>query len=101
MLKLLQVRLRFIAILAAVGAVVAFWDTLNSYYEKWTRQPGTEEAVASDVEYFCPMHPEIVRDTSKEKCPICHMDLAPEAGDWRCGCSASRRGESCAVDSLP
>ena len=29
-----------------------------------------------DIEYFCPMHPYIERENAKEKCPICHMDLA-------------------------
>lgn len=27
-------------------------------------------------EYFCPMHPSVVRDTPNQKCPICHMPLA-------------------------
>jgi Cu(I)/Ag(I) efflux system membrane fusion protein len=76
-LKVVQARLRFVAILAAVGVLIAYWDTLNNYYEKWTRPPHAEEAAGGgDVEYFCPMHPFIVRDTPKEKCPICHMDLA-------------------------
>jgi Cu(I)/Ag(I) efflux system membrane fusion protein len=76
-LKVLQARLRFVAILVAVGALIGFWDTINNYYEKWTRPLyGTHEAADSSLEYFCPMHPFIVRDTPKEKCPICHMDLA-------------------------
>jgi Cu(I)/Ag(I) efflux system membrane fusion protein len=76
-LKVAQARLRFIAILAAVGAVLASWDTLGNYYEKWTRPLfGQQAEAAPDTEYFCPMHPFIVRDDPKEKCPICHMDLA-------------------------
>jgi Cu(I)/Ag(I) efflux system membrane fusion protein len=75
--KVVQARLRFIAILAVIGAVLASWDTLSNYYEKWTRPFfGQEAEAAPDTEYFCPMHPFIVRDTNKEKCPICHMDLA-------------------------
>src|SRR5438128_689300 len=75
--KVAQARLRFVAILAAVGAVVANWDAINNYYEKWTRRPGDSVAAADpDTEYFCPMHPYIVRDHNKDKCPICHMDLA-------------------------
>lgn len=75
-LKTLQARLRFVFVIIAVGGLIAYWDTLTAYYEKWTR-PKSEAAAASlDVEYFCPMHPYIVRDTSKDKCPICHMDLA-------------------------
>src|SRR4051794_5219380 len=76
-LKVVQARLRFFAILAIIGTVIGFWDTINGYYEKWTRPLyGQEEAAGSDVEYFCPMHPFIVRDNRKDKCPICHMDLA-------------------------
>jgi Cu(I)/Ag(I) efflux system membrane fusion protein len=75
--KVLQARLRFIVILSVVGLVIGYWNTINNYYEKWTRPLYGEQTVASpDVEYFCPMHPFIVRDNRKEKCPICHMDLA-------------------------
>jgi Cu(I)/Ag(I) efflux system membrane fusion protein len=75
-LKTLQARLRFVVILAAVGGLIAYWDTFSAYYEKWTRPAGATETVLADIEYFCPMHPYIVRDNRKEKCPICHMDLA-------------------------
>src|SRR6202007_1949288 len=76
-LKVFQARLRFIAILAVIGTVIGSWNTINNYYEKWTRPLNGQPAVASpDTEYFCPMHPFIVRDNPKDKCPICHMDLA-------------------------
>ena len=35
--KTLQARLRFVVILAAIGGLIAYWDTLSAYYEKWTR----------------------------------------------------------------
>src|SRR5881394_1965747 len=57
-------RLRFIAILAAIGIVITQWDTLVSYYEKWTRPTTAASAAASDTEFFCPMHPSVVRDNS-------------------------------------
>jgi len=75
-LKTLQARLRFVVILIAIGGLIAYWDTFNAYYEKWTRPAGQAQAASPDVEYFCPMHPYIVRDKPGEKCPICHMDLA-------------------------
>jgi Cu(I)/Ag(I) efflux system membrane fusion protein len=76
-LKVVQARLRFVAILAAVGCVIGFWDNISNYYEKWTRPLyGQKTEASSEFEYFCPMHPSIVRDDNKEKCPICHMDLA-------------------------
>jgi membrane fusion protein, copper/silver efflux system len=76
-LKTLQARLRFFVLLAIVGIVVGSWSTISAYWEKWTRPLlGAENEAESDLEYFCPMHPYIVRDNPKEKCPICHMDLA-------------------------
>jgi Cu(I)/Ag(I) efflux system membrane fusion protein len=75
-LKTLQARLRFIAILAVIGLIIGNWSTINNYYEKWTRSGPEVEAAASDLKWYCPMHPYIVRDNRKEKCPICHMDLA-------------------------
>jgi Cu(I)/Ag(I) efflux system membrane fusion protein len=74
--SVVQARLRFFAILAAIALVVGYWGTISNTYEKWTRFAAGAEAAAPDVEYFCPMHPFIVRDNPREKCPICHMDLA-------------------------
>jgi multidrug efflux pump subunit AcrA (membrane-fusion protein) len=74
-LKTVQARLRFIALLAVIGLVIGNWTTINNYWEKWTRSADAGTA-SSDDEWFCPMHPQIVRDSPKEKCPICHMDLA-------------------------
>ncbi|HJT75895.1 MAG TPA: heavy metal-binding domain-containing protein, partial [Gemmataceae bacterium] len=69
-------RLRFLAILALVGATIMYWDTLMAHYERWTRPLGGQAAVASaDTEYWCPMHPTIVRD-HPDKCPICGMPLS-------------------------
>ncbi len=68
-------RLRFIAILVVIGLVTVKWDLLTAYYEKWTRPAGSTVAV-SDFEFFCPMHPTVIRENSKEKCPICFMPLS-------------------------
>src|SRR5579863_4571988 len=69
-------RLRFIAVLAAIGVVITQWDSLAAYYDKWTRPVGASAGAAGDVEWFCPMHPSVVRDNSKDKCPICFMPLS-------------------------
>ena len=69
-------RLRFIAILAVIGVIITQWDTLTAYYDKWTRPATLSQAGGSDIEYFCPMHPTIIRDNPKEKCPICFMPLS-------------------------
>lgn len=69
-------RLRFVAVLVAIGAGITQWDTLVAYYEKWTRPAGDAAQVVGDVEWFCPMHPSVVRDNGKEKCPVCFMPLS-------------------------
>jgi membrane fusion protein, copper/silver efflux system len=69
-------RLRFIAILLVIGVVITQWDTLASYYDRWTKPASGTEAAASDVEFFCPMHPSVIRDNGKDKCPICFMPLS-------------------------
>jgi membrane fusion protein, copper/silver efflux system len=68
-------RLRFVAILLAIGIVITQWDTLLAYYDRWTR-PVSPDVVSGDIEYFCPMHPSVVRATNKEKCPVCFMPLS-------------------------
>lgn len=69
-------RLRFIGILLVIGIVITQWDTLVAYYDKWTRPAEAARVGGSDLEYFCPMHPSVVRDNPKEKCPICFMPLS-------------------------
>src|ERR1700733_9217482 len=46
-------RLRFIAILVAIGAVIVYWETLHAYYEKWTRPIFGQDqaAVSADIEF--------------------------------------------------
>ncbi len=74
-LKTIQARLRFFVLLAAIGGVILYWDTLKSYYEKWTRPATAQAAADADSEYWCPMHPTVVRD-HPDKCPICGMPLS-------------------------
>jgi Cu(I)/Ag(I) efflux system membrane fusion protein len=77
-------RLRFIAVLVAIGAVITQWDLLTQHYEKWARPAGAAEAAAGNVEWFCPMHPSVIRNTGTEKCPICFMPLSKrKKGDKR------------------
>ena len=69
-------RLRFVAVLVAIGAGITQWDTLVAHYEKLTRPVGDAVHVAGDAEWFCPMHPSVVRDNGKDKCPVCFMPLS-------------------------
>src|SRR5262249_28605197 len=86
--RTIQARLRFVVILAAIGLVIANWNWLTAVWEKWTR-PTDDAQAASDTEYYCPMHPQIVRDRS-DKCPICGMPL-----------SAHKKGEQAEGEALP
>ena len=70
-------RLRFLLILGLIGA--------GHHPVGLARRPVREDAPAGgptmptaggDVEYYCPMHPTVVRDNNKEKCPICFMPLS-------------------------
>jgi multidrug efflux pump subunit AcrA (membrane-fusion protein) len=89
-LKTIQARLRFIVILAAVGGTIAYRETLKAHYEKWTRPlAGEETAASADTEFWCPMHPTVVRD-HPDKCPICGMPL-----------SKRKKGERVEGEALP
>jgi Cu(I)/Ag(I) efflux system membrane fusion protein len=78
-------RLRFVAILLVIGLVITQWDLLTAHYEKWTRPAASVAAARGGFEWFCPMHPAVVRDNPKDKCPICFMPLSKrkkgEVGD--------------------
>ena len=73
--KIIELRLRFIALLAVTGLVFAYWETIWNHYEKWMRPSQSIQVAASDVEFFCPMHPNVVQDESGT-CPICGMTLS-------------------------
>lgn len=69
-------RLRFLFVLGAIGFVLLNWDDLVARYERYARPAGAAAAADPDHEFYCPMHPTVVRDTNKEKCPICFMPLS-------------------------
>jgi Cu(I)/Ag(I) efflux system membrane fusion protein len=69
-------RFRFVFILVVIGAVLVWWDTLGRLYERFTRPADSVVAASGDFEYFCPMHPAIIRDNPHDKCPICFMNLS-------------------------
>ena len=73
--KVVELRLRFVVLMAVTGLTFAYWDTLWNHYDKWMR-PTTDRHIASaGIEYYCPMHPAVVQD-EPGKCPICGMPLA-------------------------
>ncbi len=79
--KLLEIRLRFVALLVLTGVVIGYWDTLQNHIERWqrTHRAATSDAAglttpSADTEWFCPMHPFVLRDRF-DQCPICGMNL--------------------------
>jgi membrane fusion protein, copper/silver efflux system len=83
-------RLRFVAILLVIGLIITQWDKLIAYYEKWTRPANATAVGGGAFEWFCPMHPSVVRDNPKDKCPICFMPL-----------SKRKKGEGGPAEALP
>lgn len=74
--RILNMRLRFILIMVLVGLVIGYWENITNYYDRWTRPPRAEPvAAAQGTEYYCPMHPNVIRD-HQDNCPICGMPLA-------------------------
>jgi multidrug efflux pump subunit AcrA (membrane-fusion protein) len=81
-LKVIEVRLRFIAVLLVTFLVIVYWDTLANYWEKWTRPASVASAnVLVGEEFYCPMDPGVIRDRfdpggKVPHCPICGMPLS-------------------------
>jgi len=73
--KVVELRLRFVALMAITGLGFAYWDTIANRYDKWMRPQAERPATASGIEHFCPMHPSVVQD-EPGSCPICGMPLA-------------------------
>lgn len=71
-------RLRFLSVFLIAGFIVGYWDDIKNHWDKWTRPAITPDALVatavSDIEYYCAMHPNIVR-SEPGNCPICGMPL--------------------------
>ncbi|RIK73953.1 MAG: RND transporter [Planctomycetota bacterium] len=80
-IRAVEVRVRFIALFVVIGLVMAYWTTLEAYWDRWTRPATAAAADAADTEYYCPMHPTVVRpglepNGAVPNCPICGMPLS-------------------------
>jgi Cu(I)/Ag(I) efflux system membrane fusion protein len=79
--KVVEVRLRFLVILLLTFLLIGKWDTIRNYWERYTRPAAAAGQLPADKEFFCPMHPAVIRhslapDGSVPKCPICGMPLS-------------------------
>ena len=72
--RIVLIRLRFLAVFAAVFLVIGGWETIRGYWALWTVGVSDESATSSDTEFFCPMDPGVLSDWPA-KCPICNMTL--------------------------
>lgn len=71
--KVAMARLRFVMVFVIAGLLVGYWDNIQNHWDKWTR-PAPVQQAASDIEYTCSMHPDVVRE-GPGICPICGMPL--------------------------
>ncbi len=78
LIQVIFARLRFVAIFLIAALIVGYWDNIRNHYDKWTRPAiapdSLASAAASDIEFYCPMHPEVVR-AQVGQCPKCGMPL--------------------------
>lgn len=72
----LMVRLRFVFIFVAVGLVVFYWPAITNVVDRATRPSKAPDGVTGEFEWYCPMHPSVIRADDSEKCPICGMPLS-------------------------
>jgi Cu(I)/Ag(I) efflux system membrane fusion protein len=80
-LRAVEVRLRFIGLFVGIGLLMAYWGTIENYWERWTRPDTAATAASGDTEYYCPMHPTVIRpglepNGAVPSCPICGMPLS-------------------------
>lgn len=79
--RAIEVRLRFIGLFVAIALLMAYWNTLENYWERWTRPDSAAATASGDTEYYCPMHPNVIRpglepNGAVPSCPICGMPLS-------------------------
>lgn len=74
--KIVFLRLRFIFLFVVIGLVSWKWDLIMNTVDKYTRPKQAQDMVQGEYEWFCPMHPTIIRPDDKQKCPICGMPLS-------------------------
>src|SRR5262249_24566119 len=77
-IKVAELRLRFVLLMAGTALVFGYWDAFANRLEKWSRPSGPRPEPAGRVEYYCPMHPTLIGG-KPDQCPSCGMALARRA----------------------
>jgi Cu(I)/Ag(I) efflux system membrane fusion protein len=75
----LEVRLRFVILVALLAGLFSGWSWFLSAWNQLMAGWGPadpEAAVSQDTEFFCPMDPGVLSQWPAI-CPICNMDLVP------------------------
>lgn len=79
LLRGLEVRLRFVVLVALLAGLFSGWSWLESAWNRlmagWS-SVDPQAAVSQDTEFFCPMDPGVLSQWPAI-CPICNMDLVP------------------------
>src|SRR5579864_1134455 len=74
LVRVVELRLRFILLMAITGVVFAYWDSIWNHVDKWMRPQASKLVARSGYEFYCAMHPNVVQDRPGS-CPICGMPL--------------------------
>jgi Cu(I)/Ag(I) efflux system membrane fusion protein len=74
--KTVILRLRFIFMFIIVGLIVGNWTFITNVADRVTRPSKSDSGVQGELEWYCPMHPSVVRADETQKCPICGMGLS-------------------------
>jgi Cu(I)/Ag(I) efflux system membrane fusion protein len=75
-------RVRFLTIVAGVGAFLGYWDTVKLHWDRWAHpRSAAVRQVPAGKEFFCPMEPQVTRSSYEPNgdvpmCPICGMPLS-------------------------
>jgi Cu(I)/Ag(I) efflux system membrane fusion protein len=76
--RVIQIRLRFVAVLVVAFLIVGMWGNLRNVWDTLSHRlagwHAPQHAVSIDTEYYCPMCPGVVSDWPAI-CPVCNMDL--------------------------
>lgn len=80
-MRAIEVRLRFIGVFVGIGILMVYWTTFEGYWDRWTRPDVITAGESSTTEYYCPMHPTVIRpgrepNGAVPSCPICGMPLS-------------------------